>query len=184
MAPIFNNNIPQLQKASGKHINQVVLAMVKGREVPSHLVNVSAGAGGYPQMSLKEGRTPERRLQSREKIRQFGEHDVSLMYKLNTELQGGRDYPVLTTALGVAAGVVSGGAGFIFTISTMGLSLAKQSARALARIGDEIWHVEEIGNSNGKPTYVSAYFLVDPYRSHTPTKGWLIHEERWNVTIQ
>jgi len=184
MAQTFNNNIPQLQMASGKHINPVILAMVKGREVPSQIVDVSVGAGGFPLMNMKQGRSPGLKLQSREKIRQFGEHDVSLMYKLNTELQGGRDYPVLTTALGVAAGVVSGGAGFIFAMSTMGLSLAKQSARALARIGDEIWHVEEIGKSNGKPTYVSAYFLVDPYRSQTPTKGWLIHEERWNVTIQ
>lgn len=183
MATVINNEMPQLKKDSGKQINPIVLAMVKGREVPSHLIDVSAGAGGFPKMRLKESPAHKRKLQSCERIRQFGDPDIALMFKLNTELLGGSNYPILTTALGMAAGVVSGGAGFIFSISTLGLSLAKQSARALARIGDEIWHVEEIGYSNGKPTYVSAYFLVDPYRSHTPTKGWLFHEERWNVTI-
>ena len=68
MATVFNNDIPQLKKDSGKQINPVILAMVKGREVPSHLIDVSAGAGGFPQMRLKETPAHKRKLQSCEKI--------------------------------------------------------------------------------------------------------------------
>jgi hypothetical protein len=58
------------------------------------------------------------------------------------------------------------------------------SQRVLARDGDEIWRVEELGKvtAAGKiqPTYVLAYFLIDPYRKQSPSKkGWLLHEARY-----
>ncbi|HET6338739.1 MAG TPA: hypothetical protein VFG30_36220 [Polyangiales bacterium] len=58
------------------------------------------------------------------------------------------------------------------------------TARVLAREGDEIWRVEEIGKvstgSSYRPTYVLAYFLFDPFRDRGSTpKGWLIHEDRY-----
>jgi hypothetical protein len=34
-----------------------------------------------------------------------------------------------------------------------------------------------------KAIYVSAYFIVDPFRKQTPGKGWLIHEEREELLL-
>jgi hypothetical protein len=62
------------------------------------------------------------------------------------------------------------------------LSAAKTSARVLARDGDEIWRVEEIGKVRSQPTYLLAYFLVDPFRSRSMNhKGWLLHEARYAI---
>jgi len=63
-------------------------------------------------------------------------------------------------------------------VASTGLSLTQTSQRVLARSGDEIWHVEEIGKVGMIATYVSSYILVDPYRWQAPNKGWLIHESR------
>ncbi|MCW8125533.1 hypothetical protein OQE62_03000 [Microbulbifer halophilus] len=47
--------------------------------------------------------------------------------------------------------------------------------------------IEEIGKEsrNGvfAPVYVSSFFVVDPYRVHFPPKGWLIHEERLDISL-
>lgn len=70
----------------------------------------------------------------------------------------------------------------IFTVATTALSAAHTSPRVLARDGDEIWRVEEIGQTNGQPTYLLAYFLVDPYRGQSAShKGWLLHEARYRL---
>lgn len=103
--------------------------------------------------------------------------------KLNQDLLGDESYPVLTAALGIATGIVSGGAGLFFTLATTGLTLGNTTRRVLARPGDEIWHIEEIGKIGNKPVYVSAFFLVDPYRKKAPNKGWLIHEEREELLL-
>lgn len=56
----------------------------------------------------------------------------------------------------------------MFTVATTALSMANTSSRVLARDGDEIWRVEEIGKATvggrAAPTYLLAYFLVDPFR--------------------
>lgn len=96
---------------------------------------------------------------------------------------GGESYPILTTALGIASGVVSGGAGLIFTLATTGLALANTTTKVLARPNDEIWHIEEIGKIGNKAVYVSAFFIVDPFRKQSTSKGWLIHEEREELTL-
>ncbi len=106
-----------------------------------------------------------------------------LQNKLNNELLGGESYPVLTATLDIATGVVSGGAGLLFTLATTGLTLANTTSRVLARTGDEIWHIEEIGKVGNKATYVSAFFIVDPFRKQTPGKGWLLHEEREEIIL-
>lgn len=113
--------------------------------------------------------------------------ESSLTYKLNTALLGGQSYPVLTAVLGTAAGMASFGAGLLFTVATTGLSVTQKSQRILARGGDEIWQVEEIGKirdgSDYTVTHINSYFLVDPYRKQNLAKGWLIHEERSLVTL-
>ena len=85
-----------------------------------------------------------------------------------------------TAVLGTAVGVGTGGASLLFTFATTALSAAKTSSRVLARDGDEIWRVEEIGKVQSQPTYLLAYFLVDPYRAQSRNhKGWLLHEARY-----
>ena len=51
----------------------------------------------------------------------------------------------------------------------------------VARTGDEIWRVEEIGKVVNQPTYLMAYFLVDPYRRTGVEKGWLLSEARFDI---
>jgi hypothetical protein len=106
---------------------------------------------------------------------------------LNNALLGASDYPVLNAVLGTAVGFGTGGAGYLFTAATTAVSLSQVAAPVLARDGDEIWRVEEIGKvtSGGqpRPTYVLAYFLFDPYRGHSVgLKGWLLHEARFDLT--
>lgn len=106
---------------------------------------------------------------------------------LNTQLLGGTSYPVLTAALGTATGMASFGAGLLFTVGTTWLSLSHTAQRVLGRVGDELWQVEEIGKVRSfgsyEPVHVGSYFLVDPYRPDSSPKGWLIHEERTDLTL-
>ena len=106
-------------------------------------------------------------------------------YMLNTALLGGRSYPILTAVLGTLTGVVSGGAGLLFTVASTGLSLSQTSQRVLARAGDELWQIEEIGKIGSTAVHVGSYFLVDPYRDRGQSriKGWLIHEQRTELDI-
>jgi len=71
----------------------------------------------------------------------------------------------------------------LFTLATTGLSLANTTSKVLARPGDEIWHIEEIGKEGNKAIYLSAFSIVDPYRKQAPNKGWLIHEEREELVL-
>lgn len=111
----------------------------------------------------------------------------NILQALNTELLGGQNYPILTTVLGTLAGAASSGTGLIFSAASAGYDSYRQAHRVLARDGDEIWHIEEIGkeqrNGQFKPVYVSSFFIADPHRNQTPSKGWLIHEERHELSL-
>jgi hypothetical protein len=105
---------------------------------------------------------------------------------LNHELKGSDSFPVLVAVLGAGIGlvpVVGTGAGLLFAATTTGLDLAKTSHSVIARPGDQIWQIEEIGKSGNRAVHVGSYFVVDPYRQQTPTRGWLIHEERTELTL-
>lgn len=113
---------------------------------------------------------------------------------LNTALLGGESYPILEAVAGTIAGAASGGAGLLFTVSSTALNLARTSHRVLARTGDEIWQVEEIGRVKKSGllggvemavVHVASYFLFDPYRSrgNVRSAGWLIHEERVELAL-
>ncbi|VAW61738.1 hypothetical protein MNBD_GAMMA08-981 [hydrothermal vent metagenome] len=105
------------------------------------------------------------------------------MKALNRELSGGESYPILTTALGIAGGFVSGGGSILFSAALTGLSLAQKTSKVLARQADEIWHIEEIGKEGDKAVYVSSFFIAAPFRKNSKSKGWLIHEERHDLTL-
>jgi len=112
------------------------------------------------------------------------EQKGNFTYSLNTELLGGEQYPILTFVLGTAVGAVSGGAGLLFGATTTYLSLQQTAQRVLAREGDEVWQVEEIGKSGQDVVHVGSYFLQDPFRGHrNAASGWLIHEERTVLTV-
>jgi len=118
-------------------------------------------------------------------ILKFVDGNLPIINELNTALLGGTNYPILTAVIGTVAGVASLGAGVLFTAGTTALTMANPIQRVLARPDDEIWQVEVIGKTGGDAVYVSAYFLVDPYRntSRNPYKGWLVHEERWDMLL-
>jgi hypothetical protein len=106
---------------------------------------------------------------------------------LNKALSGGESFPILNAVLGTIAGVASAGAGLLFTIGTTAVDVGKTNQNVQARVGDELWQVEVIGKTkNGGSwdvVHVGSYFLVDPFRGQTVTKGWLIHEERTVLTV-
>jgi hypothetical protein len=86
----------------------------------------------------------------------------------------------MKTVLGALAALGSGGAGTLFGAASSVLVPGHGLTRILARGGDEIWRVEELGTFHGKPTYLVAYLLQDPFR--TQGKGdrvWLLHESRY-----
>lgn len=131
---------------------------------------------------------------ARRKVFTLDSSRQSFTESLNTALAGGESYPVLLAVLGTAAGAVSGGVGLLFTASTLGIDLGRRTRKVLARLGDEIWHVEEVGKTlednifsadRYVATHVSSYLLVDPYRSRgaAGAKGWLLHEERKPVRL-
>ena len=107
--------------------------------------------------------------------------DDNFSQMLNSELLKKEGYPVLTTVLGTVAGVASFGAGLLFAASTTVLANSSKTARIIARAGDELWMVEEIGQENSVAVHVQGFWLSDPYRGQSATKGWLIHEERSNL---
>lgn len=178
--------LQELQKESGKRLP---VALITGftRFVQSSL---------SIELTLHNGRAAAKRstsagarqaLRAETKLKVLGAEPGDYMaVQLNDALLGGADYPILGAVAGTAVGFGTGGAGFIFTAATTALSVAKTTRRVLARDGDEIWRVEEIGKvsagGRAQPTYVLAYFLVDPMRGHSPHhKGWLLHEDRYDL---
>jgi len=183
--------LPELQKSFDRRITKTVIARIQNQSRPQALVDAVMIANGNWAVKPKNGASSLSQLNNQQSIRKVktlwpGE-EGNVTYQLNSALLGGSSYPILTTALGIAAGFSSAGAGLLFTIGTTGLSLTQTSQRVLARTGDEIWHVEEIGKvKNGgtyEAVYVTSFFLVDPFRRQAPTKGWLIHEERKNLIL-
>lgn len=184
-----NNNMDRLQELqghSGKRLCQTVLHILRDANEPMSLVRQKLVANGNfstipkKDISQRDGWFSIRKTRS---IPVTGEdHNV---FRLNTELLGGTSYPLLTTALGVGAGFA--GVGLLFTAATTGINMATKTQRVLVRPGDEIWHVEQIGKVRSlgsfKAVYVSAFFVVDPYRKQALTKGWLIHEDRLDLDI-
>ena len=99
------------------------------------------------------------------------------------ELSGGKSYPVLTALLGAAAGPVSGLGALLFSAATTAISSINPIQNVQVRLGDEIWQVEQIGKSKGKAVYGSVFFIVDPFRRQVQNKGWLIHEEWSDLSL-
>lgn len=106
---------------------------------------------------------------------------------LNKELQGGEGYPILSAVVGEGVGfipVVGTAVSLLFSAVSAGVDLAKTSHTVIARAGDQVWQIEEIGRVGTKVVHVGSYWVVDPFRKQSPEKGWLIHEQRTELTLQ
>jgi hypothetical protein len=134
-------------------------------------------------------------LKSREKVLTVDASNEEYVGKLNKELKGGSAYPILEAVLAASVGLAETVAAAVFSVATLALSLNRRSNDVLARGGDEIWLVEEIGMGREEnvltadrrvPMHVAALFLTDPFRGQADvkTKGWLLHEERRNLTLR
>lgn len=188
--------LPVLQSDSGKRLSTGIADQLKrrlqiqGRD-PSPLVGPHQVANANWKLKLE--RDPKSLLDPRNRHARFKvctlpvSAEDNVTRDLNTALLGGNSYPILNAVLGIGLGFVSGGAGLLFTVGSTALDVARTTQRILARGGDELWYVEEIGGSakgfSSGVECVQSYFLVDPYRRDAKQNGWLIHEERGEVLL-
>lgn len=183
------SSLPTLQADSGVRIST---SLIYGAHAQSsaQLITMSLRNGdwvGIPRYGTST-------IQYRQKLMTLTAQQTGYMRALNQSLKGGASYPVLTFALGTAVGLVSGGAGLIFSVATAGLDLSRRDTDVLARGGDEIWAFEAIGKvyetnwfsqDGWIAQHITSYFLYDPFRANrNPEKGWLIHESRTNVIFE
>lgn len=123
----------------------------------------------------------------RRKIKTFAED--GFIGRLNLALKGGARYPILSTVTGVLFGKVNPAMGLLFSAASTTHGMSKTSHDVIARPGDELWKVEEIGKvrSRGgyKMVHIYSLFIVDPFRdlSSFNNIGWLIHEDRKDVHV-
>ena len=125
-------------------------------------------------------------IQARRMLWTAKEND-GFLQMLNKELQGGEEYPILSAVVGEGVGffpVVGTAMSLLFSGVSAGVDLAKTSHTVIARAGDQVWQIEEIGKVGTKVVHVGSYWVVDPYRKQAPEKGWLIHEQRTELTLQ
>lgn len=180
------SQLPDLCAPSGVTLNPVVRSYIQDTSNPIALVRsvriANAQWAAEPRGGAASLLQPQNTYSNR-KVKTLSGGYEYIIKLLNKELSGGEDYPILTAALGTVAGIASFGAGLIFTAATTAISTGKQTYGVLARPGDEVWHVEQIGKVGNKAVHVSSYLLGDPYRGNTSCKGWLIHEERKDVVL-
>lgn len=162
--------LKELQPGSGKHLPKNVHHIIKLNKEPMSLVRRELVANGQFNLLPKNDISHPSAQQSVRRSHVFPQvgEDSNLM-ALNHALLGRDSYPILTATLGVGVGIASFGAGLVFSAATTAVSLNQKSYRILARPGDEIWNVEEIGKvlEGGayKAVYVSSFFIVDPQRA-------------------
>lgn len=105
---------------------------------------------------------------------------------LNKELQGGEGYPILSAVVGEGVGripVLGTAVSLLFSAVSAGVDLSKTSHTVIARVGDQVWQIEEIGRVGAKIVHVGFYWVVDPCRKQSPEKKWLIHEQRTELAL-
>jgi hypothetical protein len=184
------SSLRDLQRDSGKRVSDSVItgmtrSFTRARYQLIRYRSNPSGPGFVHEPTDGVASLPQNVHASRKLMTLSPGVENNFTFSLNTALLGGRNYPILTAVLGTITGAASGGAGLLFTVTSTALSLSQTSQRVLARGGDELWQVEEIGKIGSEVWHVGSYFLVDPYRHRGPsrTKGWLIHEERTELDV-
>jgi hypothetical protein len=122
---------------------------------------------------------------ARRKLIVFGERNENFRRSVNVDLSGGESYPLLTTALGVGVGFISGGAGLAWTGLTTAISLSRDNQPVRVRNGDEVHQVEIVGVSGGKIMHLEWLILIDPFRvrANREIKQWIIHDQRNEIHL-
>jgi hypothetical protein len=184
-SPQILQRLKPLKAPSGRRLSESIIAGMTQSftQARYQLMHSTRGSGGgivhVPRAGALDNPKARRKLMT---IQTGPETGFTML--LNDGLLGGESYPVLNAVLGTVAGAASAGAGLIFTVMTTALDVSRTTQRVLARSGDELWQVEEIGKTNdGAVVHVGSYFLSDPFRQGAAVKGWLIHEERHTLTV-
>lgn len=129
------NKLQEFQKQSNKQLNKVVMSGLHDHSKPRALVQTVMIANGQFAVKPVQGSSsllsPKGR-QSKRKVKIFTPGTEQLTNKSNKELLGGENYPILTATAGIAAGVVSGGAGLFFTLATTGMTLARTTSSSFS----------------------------------------------------
>lgn len=122
---------------------------------------------------------------ARRKLLTFDARNETFRRSLNKDLGGGESYPILTTVLGLTAGFVSAGAGYLWTGFTTALALSQDAQEVRARDGDEVHQIEIVGKNGNRIEYVEWLVLVDPFRLSAlrNIRQWVIHDEREEVRV-
>lgn len=178
-------DLPRLQAESGKSLpSSIIYGFSSNSDAQEKLVRTDHIRGRYVSVL----RAPPGVYSNKRKFMTFDPVHQNFMRALNVELMGGRSYPVLEAVLGTVVGAASGGAGLIFAGVTLGVSLSRRESDVLARAGDELWAVEEIGKQGTDPVHIMSYLLVDPFRSRAAQNqrhnGWLLHESRTPLVLE
>lgn len=189
MTPSVISRLTQLQRPSGVRMNSSIItgltrSLTQARYQLFRAIGNPRGAG-FLNVPTNGTDALLQNLSAR-RIAWTAQESNPFMQMLNQELKGGNSYPVLVAVLGAGIGlvpVVGTAAGLLFAATTTGVDLSKTSHSVIAREGDQIWQVEEIGKDGNRVMHVGSYFVVDPYRQQTLTRGWLIHEERTELSL-
>lgn len=186
-------SLPQLKRPSGVRIaTSVVYGLTSGGG--HRLIRMTRRGSDYYGIPRAGVHSVASNLQYRQRLMNLDASKHAFMRTLNRQLKGGTTYPVLLFALSTAVGAASAGAGLLFGVSTLMVDLNRRDTDVLARKGDEVWAIEEIGRVYEDNTFssdrwiavhVMSYFLNDPFRAQgsNPEKGWLIHEHRTRVIL-
>lgn len=185
MIPRSLQQLPRLPTTSAPSLSSSVIAGLNtGVRDPQALVEPSVN----PDRGLLEPRyitvlDPDHNLSRdgnavRRRVMTFSAANDGFRLSLNTALSGGESSPVLTTALGIGAGLVSGGAGIAFSILACAIDLQRNNQPVRARQGDVIDKAEVLGQRDDRVFHWETYLLVDPLRAAGPRHGpsqWVIH---------
>lgn len=193
-----------------------VLCEDSGKRLPEKIImgfdQMAGGLHLITRTSLQSDWVPRggtasllKNLHSAKKVWAFGSANGVHRNLLNHTLKGD-SFPILDAALVMAiggVGLLSGGGAMIIGGCLIAFNGAKgliktetRDTDVLARVGDEILQIEEIGkqredhwfSSDGYvATHVVSYFLIDPYRSgghhRCGVGGWLLHEQRRPIAL-
>ncbi len=117
---------------------------------------------------------------SRQRLITFSQRDSHIMSQLNTQLRGGRSYPVVSGVAGMFANV-----GYSIITTAVSARQAAMTMEVQARTQDEVWAIEMVGKQGQELKHVLYLWLVDPVRGgqagQTGCSAWLIHERRNNL---
>ena len=196
MSQSFINQLPRLRRESGKRLpTSTIYGFSAHSGGQNRLISPQMGRGRIIHVPANGLSNLLRGLRSVQKVLTFTSSNRSFMNSLNEDLQGRETFPWLLFGLGlvfIPLGTVGTVTGVVFAAATTAIDGSRQTTQVMARAGDEIWHVEEVGRTfedniisedRWVATHISSYFLVDPHRRHLREKGWLIHEGRREIIL-